>query len=235
MTAFPGVQRCEFNSGAGGSEKMIKGLSAASLAAYLSGAVPATAEVELRYGVAFTTEGSEAGDVGVDGAPALGGYVVGDFGRFYVGAWTTTLDSDDIDEIELDLYVGVVHSIGAVEFVLYYTRYLYDDTGDCCGEYGLAAEFPVSESVTVGTTVEYDPHEDLVWTEVGTDYDINDLWAVSAAVGADTGGPEADVDPELEWDVGVTRSVGESAWIDVRFDDSNRERWSWALSAGIDF
>jgi len=206
-----------------------------SVAGCLLGAAPAMAEVELSYGFAATTNYVDAYET-FDGPPALQGYVEGGYGPFYVGLWASTLDPDDTNEIEFDLSVGALRTIGEVEFNLSYTRFIYDDSGDCCGEFGLAAEFAVSESLILVTNVEYDPQEEgSLWTEVDAAFAIDDQWAVSGALGADTGDFEPELGREVEWDLGVTRSVGESGWIDVRFYDSNQEHWTWALSAGMDF
>ena len=60
---------------------------------------------------------------------------------FYVGIWMGNLYDSAPDNVETDLYFGLRGDVGAVSYDVNYTRYYYDSTGDCCGEFNAVFDY----------------------------------------------------------------------------------------------
>jgi uncharacterized protein (TIGR02001 family) len=134
---------------------------------------------------------------------------------FYAGLWLGSLSpADDPDNIEADLYVGYRATFGAISFDASYTRYYYDDSGDCCGEVILSAETTIGDVFTVGLDLSSDL-EDVEYATLNTAYTITDMFEVSAAYTAynDDGG--------TEYDFGVTASLSDTTSVDLRYYDND--------------
>ena len=134
-------------------------------------------EFALNYGVALTSNYISDGATQSDDKPALQGYVEGSYGLFYGGVWSSTVDFPGDpefgdDNLEFDLYAGVRPTLGDFSFDLSYYRYLYDSSGDCCGEFVLIAQYPVADFGEVGVEYDYDPVDDTRWGEAGRGADL---------------------------------------------------------------
>ena len=73
----------------------------------------------------------------------------------------------DGDSIEFDLYAGVRGEIGGLALDLSYYRYLYDESGDCCGEWIGKADIALGEKLTLNTRLEIDPQAVVVHGVIG--------------------------------------------------------------------
>ena len=190
---------------------------ASTFAVVLPGSLLAQTAVELSYGLNLTSNYVGGGETQAEGPPALQGYVEGAYGLFYGGVWASNIDPDDGDQVEFNLYAGIQPSIGEFDFNLNYTRYVYAASGDCCGEIILLAAYPVSDFVGVGGGFSYDPQADTTWVEVATAVAFADVWEVDGTIGTDFGGLESGESREIAWDLGIERSLGDVAWVDLRF------------------
>ena len=181
-------------------------------------------EFALNYGAAITSNYISDGATQSNDNPALQGYVEGSYGLFYGGIWSSTVDfADDPefggDQIEFDLYAGVRPTLGDFSFDISYYRYLYDDSGDCCGEFVLVAQYPVADFGDVGVEFDYDPVENTRWGELAGALTFKEVWEVGGAIGTDFGSEEWGNDDKVAWDAGVTRGLGEIASVDLRYYD----------------
>ena len=134
---------------------------------------------------------------------------------FYAGLWLGSLGPDDApDDIEADVYLGYRTQFGQVSFDIGYTRYLYDDSGDCCGELIVSGEVPVGEMVTLGL--------DLSTDFEGTEYATFN-WAVAPADQFEISGAITGYNDGLgtEYDVGVTYFFNETMAADLRYYDND--------------
>jgi uncharacterized protein (TIGR02001 family) len=200
----------------------------------------AAQEFALNYGVAVTSNYISDGTTQSNDHPALQGYVEGSYGLFYGGVWSSTVDFPDDpvfgdDTLEFDLYVGVRPTLGDLSFDLSYYRYIYDDSGDCCGEIILALEYPMADLGAVGAEFDYDPETELQWGELGATVSFLTDWEVGGTVGTDFGTQELGEDDKVAWDVGVTRALGDFAAVDLRYFDSNYDPDRGVLTIGLDF
>lgn len=190
---------------------------------------------ELSYGFSLTTDPTEEdADPQRGRLPVLEGYVTGQRGLFFVGAWVSTpLGLGHRDALELDLYGGITAEVGDLAVSLYYTRFYYGDGGDCCGEFAVDLAYPVDDDVSVAFAYSIDPEDGASFTEVGTSVGFGDFWEIGGTIGSDfgSGGDGA----EYEWELGLKRSFGESWWAVVRYEDSSYESGVMILSVGADF
>ena len=162
------------------------------------------------------------------------------YGLFYGGVWSSTVDFPGDpefgdDNLEFDLYAGVRPTLGDFSFDLSYYRYLYDSSGDCCGEFVLIAQYPVADFGEVGVEYDYDPVGDTRWGELAGALSFVEVWEVGGAVGTDWGSEEWGEDDKVAWNAGVTRSVGDVASVDLRYYNSNYDPGTAVLTIYLDF
>ena len=198
--------------------------------------LPAAAQdsFSLSYGAAVTSNYIDKGTSQSDGKPAVQGYVEGAYGIFYGGVWTSTVDIYG-DNLEVDLYAGVRPELGGdltIDFSYY--RYLYDDSGDCCGEFILLAGYAVADIGEVSAEFDYDPVNDTQWGELGASMGIVAEFTLGGKIGTDFGSYDLGKD-KVAWDVGVSRGLGDFATVDLRYYDSNDDPDTAVLTISVDF
>jgi len=197
-------------------------------------------EFALSYGGAIVSNYMFQGSTQSNDNPAIQGYVEGSYGQFYGGLWSSTVDYPDDpdfgdDSLEFDLYVGIRPSLGDFAFDISYYRYLYDHSGDCCGEFQLVATYPVADFGEIGGEFDYDPEENTRWGELAGALTFAQVWEVGGAVGTDFGSDDLGDGDKLAWNAGVTRGLGDFASIDLRYYDSNYEAGTGVLGLYFDF
>ncbi len=212
----------------------LRPLAPGVLALALPGLAAAQAMPEFSFGANLTTNYIFRGTSQTDDKPAIQGYVEGAIGTFYGGLWASNVDIDD-DRVEFDLYLGIRPTFGDLEVDLNYTRYLYDDSGDCCGEAALLLAYSIGEVATVGGGIYVDPEESTEWGEVAADYTIPQGVTFGGTVGTDFGSLDLGRDDKVAWDFGASYSFTEIATADLRYHDSNYDPGRLVLSIGVDF
>ena len=196
-------------------------------------------EFALNYGVAVTSNYISDGATQSNDNPALQGYVEGAVRPVLRRVWSSTVDfADDPefggDQIEFDLYAGVRPTLGDFSFDISYYRYLYDDSGDCCGEFVLS---PVSGGrLRRGRRrVRLRPGQRHPLGRACRGADVPEVWEVGGAVGTDWGSEEWGEDDKVAWDAGVTRGLSDIASVDLRYYDSNYDPGTAVLTIYLDF
>ncbi|MDH2326363.1 TorF family putative porin [Cereibacter sp. SYSU M97828] len=205
----------------------------ATIALLLISAPALAQEVEFSFGALIASDYISDGESLSDDKPVLQGYVELQYGKLYIGAWASTLD-DGTDTAEADITLGYRDSMGDVEIDISYARTIYDKSGDCCGEFSIYAEYPLTEDVVLGGGVSFDTISDETSAEVAGSFELSDLWTISGGVGADFDATEED-DDSVSWDIGIVRSFGENIWGDIRYFDSSIESSHVIFSVGFDF
>lgn len=209
-------------------------LLAAALAAAPAAAPRAETTPEFAFGLAATTNYIFRGESQTDDRPALQGYVEGSLGGFYAGAWASNVRIDD-DRIELDLYAGFRNTVGALDYDIGYVRYLYDETGDCCGEAYLALDYAFAETGAFGGAYFYDFDAGTSWLDVRAGADVGELFALDGAIGTDFGTLDLGRDDKIAWNLGATRALTEILSVDLRYHDSNYDPGRLVLTFAADF
>lgn len=214
-------------------------LAGAAMLALVAGAAAAQQQPELYYGVGVTSNYVDKGATQSNDNPALQGYVEGSLGLVYGGVWASTVDfpgDEDFgkDQLEIDLYAGVRRTFDVFTVDASYYRYLYDHSGDCCGKFKLAASLPMADLGEVGGEVEYDPVGETKWGELRAALYFADIWTLGGTVGTDFGSDDLG-DRKVAYDVGLNRTLGDKANVDLRYYDSNFDPGHVVVSIGMDF
>lgn len=159
-------------------------LRAAALAAVLGAVAAPVAAQQLGFsgGLAITSNAMWRGLTQSADRPALQFRGEADVAGFYAGFRAATVRLPT-DRVALDLHAGYRFSIGATEIDIGYTRFLYDNTGDCCGEVHARFEVDAMPSAWFGAMA-YDPAaRRLTDTHLGVRYGFADRFTASATVG----------------------------------------------------
>jgi uncharacterized protein (TIGR02001 family) len=214
-------------------------LGGVAVAAVVAGAAAAQTRPELGYGVAVTSNYMYKGSTQSNDNPALQGYVEGSLGMFYGGVWASTVDfpGDEEfgeDQVEFDLYAGLRRTFDLLTVDASYYRYLYDHSGDCCGEFKLSAGYPMADLGALGAEMDYDPVNKTKWGVRGAELYFADVWTVGGSVGTDFGSQDLG-ERKVAYDLGLNRTLGDTANVDVRYYNSNLDPGHVVVSIGMDF
>jgi uncharacterized protein (TIGR02001 family) len=186
--------------------------------------------IDVAFGATFTTNYIFRGTTQTDDDPALQGYVEASYGIVYAGAWASNVNfgEDETDNIEVDLYAGIRPEFGDLSLDVGYVRYLYDDTGDCCGELYAKATYAFTETFSLGGEYYYDTEAKTSWAAAkaevgGLPWDL----AASGSIGTDFGtltDEEEDGETKYAWDAGLSKTFAdETVTLDLRYYDSNQD------------
>lgn len=156
---------------------------AALAAATLALAAPAAAQsLSFSGGLTITSNYMSRGITQSADRPALQFWGEVESYGFYAGLWGSTVRLAP-DSVEFDLYAGYRFSVGATGIDIGYTRFLYDSTGDCCGELHARFQTDAQPGAWFGG-VAYDPSARRITdTHLGVRYDFADRFNASATVG----------------------------------------------------
>lgn len=147
--------------------------------------------------------------------PAIQPYLELAYRGFYAGTWMSTVDFGTYDNWEIDLYVGYRKLFDNDLFVnLGYTRYLYDDTGDCCGEVKLTLAYPLAPQFAVTGYVAYNPSADAFNRRVTLAYQVNDDFGLAGMYGYSDGTGHD------YWRVGTTYSIDDNWSLGLHYEGS---------------
>lgn len=163
-------------------------LRVAALAAAVSAiAVPAAAQnLSFSGGLTITSNYMSRGLTQSNDRPALQFWGEAEASGFYAGIWASTVRLGT-DRAEFDLYAGYRFSVGAASFDLGYTRFIYDSSGDCCGEIHARFEVEAGPGAWFGSLA-YDPSaRQTTDTHLGVRYGFYDRFEASATVGRAAG------------------------------------------------
>lgn len=210
-----------------------------ALAALVAGAAGAQQGPELNYGLGVTSNYIDKGSTQSNDNPAVQGYVEGSLGMVYGGVWASTVDfpgDSDLagNQVKFDLYAGLRRTFDLLALDASYYRYLYDDTGDCCGEFKLAASYPMADLGALAARIDYDPSDQHKWGELGAELYFGRVWTAGGTVGTDFGSEDLG-ERKVAYDVGLNRTLGDNANVDVRYYDSNLDPGHVVVSIGMDF
>lgn len=175
--------------------------------------------IDFAFGVAATSNYISDGLTQSADGPALQGYGEISSGIFYSGIWMSSVELDG-DSIEFDLYAGVRGEIGGLALDLSYYRYLYDESGDCCGEWIGKADIALGEKLTLNTRLEIDPQAVVVHGVIGATVAITDSWEFTAAF-------QENFDTDFsDWNAGATWSMTDQLSMDLRYygSDAHNDR-----------
>ncbi|MGO4907545.1 TorF family putative porin [Pseudorhodobacter sp. W20_MBD10_FR17] len=191
-------------------------------------AMPAAAQsVEITGGLALTSNYVSGGHSLSDDKPAIQGYVEGSASGVYAGVWMSSLN-DGTDNTETDLSLGYRNELAnGLSYDLGYTRYLYNTSGNCCGEFALGMTYALSDAASAGGQISYDPSSKIKTLELSGEYAMNDTFSLSGALGHEQWGA-------TYADAGVTYSLNEKSTMDLRYHDASDDKGRLVLGIAFD-
>lgn len=187
------------------------------LLAVSGGAATAQDDGRLRViaGIDLVSDYVANGETQSNGNPAIQPYLELAYRGFYAGAWFSNVDFGNNDNWEIDLYLGYRKLFDNRLFLDFgYARYLYDDTGDCCGELKLTLGYPVAPGLGVTGYVAWNPETDAFNRRLTLAYEINEDLGVAGMYGY-SGGLGHDY-----WRVGATYSLDDNWSLGVSYEGS---------------
>lgn len=204
-------------------------VSAVALAAAIvASPVAALAQdMALTAGITATSNYVSNGVSVSDDNPALQGYVEFEASGFYGGVWASTVE-DDVDDSETDLYIGYRGEFGqGATYDVSYTRYFYNNSGNCCGELAFSLGVPVTQAVEVSGEIAIDPGTRDTSLSLGLDYALNDKIGLAAEIGTVE-------DAQNFGSIGVSYALTDAAAVDLSYHDSNVDHGIVVLSLSYD-
>ncbi|MGY6411876.1 MAG: TorF family putative porin [Alkalilacustris sp.] len=195
---------------------MIRTLAAsAALAVALLPSAVSAQQVDLSFGATVTSDYISRGLSQTGGRPAVQPFVEVGVGGFYAGVWASNVRfPDSRDRVEVDVYAGFAGVAGPVSYDIGYARYIYNRSGDCCGEILLGLELDAPFGARFGTDLAYD-HRARNWAgSVGAGYVFPGGVNVSAEVGREQGSHNF-------WNVGAGLDLNPQTSVDLRVHDTN--------------
>lgn len=208
----------------------MKALRLALCAATASFAMAGAASAQdVAFNLGVTSDYVFRGYSQTDEGPAIQGGVDVSQGVIYGGLWASNVDFLDSTDAEIDAYVGVKPTAGAVTFdfaAIYYGYVNAPSTADYdYWEFKAAASAPVGPA-TVGAAVYYSPAffgdiGDAVYYEVNGSFSPAEKWSVSGALGEQTFDDVAG--DYTTWNVGVGYAFTDAISGDLRYHDTDVE------------
>lgn len=190
---------------------------------------------DVAFGVAVTSRYMSRGTA-LSKGPALQGYIEPSYGIFYAGAWFSTITGDlggvvSEDDIELDLYLGIRPEFGNLSLDIGYARYLYDQSGDCCGEFYAKATYAFNDTFSAGGEIYFDPNSDATYGVLNGSIALPHDFSFSAAVGTYLDSKSDDV---VDWNAGISYTFNDLVTLDGRYHDSNVDPARFVVSISFD-
>lgn len=188
-------------------------LSASALA--LATALPtfAAAEVTVSSGFTLTSRFISSGTLASRGA-AFQPWVEAESNGFYGGLWASNVDDGGPDRAELDVYFGYRNDVGMFSYDIGYARYLYNSTGDCCGEIILGVGIAPIEQFGIGASVAYDPSAESYNAALAVDFAVTDRIGLAATYGRVESSHNY-------WSVGANYALTDNSSLDLTWHDTN--------------
>ena len=184
--------------------------------------------IDFAFGAAATSNYVSDGFTQSGDGPALQAYGEISSGIFYSGIWMSSVELDG-DNIEFDLYAGIRGEMGGIALDLSYYRYLYDESGDCCGEWIGKADIALGEKLTLNTEVDLDPQAAVIQATVGATLAVTDEWEFSGAI-------QENFDTRFaDWNAGGTWSMTDQLSMDLRYYGSDADNDRFVATLAWDF
>ncbi|CAN1573507.1 Conserved hypothetical protein CHP02001 [Caulobacteraceae bacterium] len=202
-------------------------LCAAAASFAMAGAAHAE-DASVTFNIGATSDYVYRGVSQTDEGPAIQGGVDVSSGILYAGLWASNVDFYDSTDLEIDAYVGVKPTAGAVSFdfgALYY-GYVNAPSGSdyAFWEFKAAASVPAGP-FTLGVAAFYSPEffggvGDSLYYEANAAVSPADKWTVTAAVGKQTLNDFSALD-YTTYNIGVGYAFTDKISGDLRFHDSD--------------
>jgi uncharacterized protein (TIGR02001 family) len=195
--------------------------------ALVCGPVSAQERPEIAWNVGVASDYVFRGYSQTGGNAQVFGGVDAKLGNFYAGSWVSNVDFGDGAGVEVDLYGGHSSEIEGFKVDFGFAGYLYPSQPDGAGFNYVELKGDISRAigpVTLGASLSWSPDyfgddSSATYVEANAAFVPADGWKISGAVGhqaLDVSGDYA------TWNLGVGYSLTETALLDVRYSDTDR-------------
>lgn len=187
--------------------------------------------IDVAFGVAVTSNYISRGITQSDDGPAFQAYMEATYGIFYAGVWGSTVDFGDDNKAEIDLSAGIRPEFGNLSLDIGYARYIYTADGDCCGEVYAKADYSVTDAFTIGGEIFHDFDAKSTYLRAKSSYTLPQDFEVSGGFGSYA------QYRQLDWDLGVSKTFGDVATVDLRYygyDDDVETTHKVAVTLSLD-
>lgn len=188
------------------------------------------AEGEFSGGIAITSNYVSNGITQTEDGPAIQPFFENSIDGFYVGTWLSNVDfgpADD-DKIEIDVYLGYRDQLeSALYYDVGYARYLYDDSGDCCGEFKALLGYEFADVFALEGYTAYNRDGSSFNSNLSFAADVGRGFYVSGLYGYKQS------NKNNYWHLGGAYEITDIVNVDLRYHgaDSGDEGWVFTLSA----
>lgn len=160
---------------------------------------------------------------------ALQPWAEAEYNGFYAGFWATSGLAGG-SKIEIDLYAGYRGSFQQLNYDIGYARYTYHNAkGPSSGELYLNLGVDVSDQVSLGAGIYYDPQAKVANVSATGSYAFNDQFSIDATVGKVSKGGQR------YWSLGGSYAINDSFGVGLAWHDSNVGPGTAVLSLDYSF
>ncbi len=197
------------------TEKVIVAPAIASLLLALGSTVTAQ-ELDINYGVDFTTNYISKGFTQSDDDPAVQPYVEFSYGSVYLELWASNASFGGDKDIEYDVGVGYRPELGDLELDIGFVQYFYRDDKTNYGEAYAFGNYDLTDQTSLGFKYYREVYADQDWlylqaSQAGLPWDLT----ISGGVGTDFGSRNLS-ETAVSSDIGLTKDFGDHTAFDVR-------------------
>ena len=202
-------------------------LAGAALA--LTTATAQAQDFTIKAGATLTSNYLLHGITQTRNAPALQPYVEIEHYGLYAGLWASNVRfPGSRDRFELDAYVGYRNHFGAFGFDVGYARYLYNNSGDCCGELLLSVGYETLQGMSFGADAGYDPGSSARRGSLSAGWEMDGRISFSAETGRVSGSHNF-------WNAGMGVNVVDNVALDLRLHDTTVTSPRMTAAVSFDF
>lgn len=207
-------------------------VAAAAMITALAASAAQAQELSFSGGMTLTSDYMSRGVSFSLNRPALQFFGEVEASGLYGGAFVSTVRGFG-DDLELTLYAGYRFELGGLGVDLGYARYLYDNSGNCCGELYALFETEVDRS-TFSAGFYYDPSARVLTdAHLGVGFGLTDQFSASLTAGRASDGV-------VRWSyavAGVDYAITDNFSVNAayHFTRAPAERNRFVVSASLNF
>lgn len=145
------------------------------------------------------------------GNPSVRGYAAFRLEGFYGGLSFANVELGK-DRTEIDIYAGFAKRFrNRLLLDASYVRYLFDSSGDCCGDLRVKATYPIRDNLAVQAYAAHRPETHAFDRRATAAYAFSRGWGVSATYG------RSSTNQNDYWDAGTSFAISKRLSVDLRY------------------
>jgi uncharacterized protein (TIGR02001 family) len=168
--------------------------------------------IDLAFGVASTSNYVSRGLTNSDDKAAFQAYMEASYGIAYAGAWGSSVDFGDDDNLEVDVYAGIRPEFGKLALDVGYARYFYNVSGDAGGEAYAKANYAMTDTLSFGGEAFQNFDTKQTYLRAKASYVLPENFTLSGGFGR-----YAQIN-QKDWDIGISHTFADDkVKLDLRY------------------